>query len=192
MKRFNLFATLSLVALVSLSQAWAIDLFARFEGGAAATTVGEASEEGRANWITLESFDMGVENTVDIRSTSSGGGTGKASFKEVTLTKKVDSASAPLMLSCATGQHYETVTIEFTRTVESQAPVFFRMIMKHVLVQSVSSSAGKGDDTIEETVVLKHGAHEITTFKQDERGAMSQSGQYQWSIIMNTPTLNVN
>lgn len=54
--------------------------------------------------IDILSFQWGVGRASD-NSTGGGGGAGKVSLHDITITKTTDSASPPLLIACANGQH---------------------------------------------------------------------------------------
>lgn len=105
---------------------------------------------------TALSLEVGAENNINIGSISAGGGAGKATFKELTLTKLPDEMSSELLESLVLGRHYERVRI-FAGSVAIE--------LQLVLVQDFSLSASECEQRStttcnpqEETVVLQFGA----------------------------------
>jgi type VI secretion system secreted protein Hcp len=182
--------SLLLLALCLCSTAQAgYDIFIKFEGGRAPETVGETQDQHykENKFGEILSFALGVENNVSL----SDPGQGRASFKELSFTKKVDTASVPLMMACVAGNLYEKVTIEFRTPGEGPGPsgvrVFLRIELGTVLVQSLNMSGSDGDDVVEEDVKLVYGSQKTTYYKQDAQGNLTEAGVFLWSVISNTP-----
>ncbi len=137
------------------------------------------------------SFELGAENTIDIGAITGGGGAGKASPKEFTVTKKTDTSSGPLFTALCTGDHYDDMVIELRRSagVSSQGTsgvTFMKFHMHLVMVQDISWSGSDGDDICEETVIFKFGAIQIHYHKQDRFGKMDAKPiEAMWSFVKN-------
>src|SRR5258708_2833712 len=94
----------------------AFDSFLQFvsPGSNAPTIVGESQDpkfQQPVQAIEISEFGFGGENTLSIGSATSGAGAGKATFKEFTVKKLVDTASPSLLVMLATGSHYVTVQL---------------------------------------------------------------------------------
>lgn len=137
------------------------------------------------------SFELGAENTIDIGAITGGGGAGKATPKEFTVTKKTDTASAPLFTALVTGDHYDDIVIDLRRAAGVSAGgtsgvLFMQFHMHLVMVQDISWSGSDGDDICEETVIFKFGAIQIRYYKQDRYGKMdSKASEALWSFVKN-------
>jgi len=109
---------------------------------------------GPGSW-QLFSYSWGVANPVQIG--PGGIMAGQPSFSDLSLLKKLDSASVGALLMVAQGTHFGTVTVSF---VENGSPPFlvYEIIMEEVFFSSVqhSGSAG-GDDRPTESVSFAYG-----------------------------------
>jgi type VI secretion system secreted protein Hcp len=145
----------------------------------------------------LLSFELGAENNINIGSISGGGGAGKATFKEFTITKKTDTASTGMFYALVAGEHFDDMFIELRRAAGSQAEgksgqTFMKFEFRLVMVQDISWSGSDGDDICEETVILQYGAIKIHYFKQDAQGKMASSPEEaMWSRVKNNASLTV-
>ena len=74
---------------------------------------GEGS--GGTGSIEISSFSFGASNATATGSAKAG----KVRFNELTVTKKIDSASPLFFRNCVTGQHYKNVTLYMQPTAES-------------------------------------------------------------------------
>ena len=142
------------------------------------------------------SFELGAENVINIGSVTGGGGAGKATFKEFTVTKKTDSASTFLFTALVTGLHFKDVVVDLrrsgvaTKTMKSGG-VFMKFDMRLVMVQDISWSGSDGDDVCEETVIFQYGAIAITYTPQDKEGKEKSKLLTMWSRVKNQNTTDV-
>ncbi len=146
--------TLALVAPVSAltltpAGAAAVDYFLKIDG-----IKGESVDDKHKDEIDILSFSWGLSNTP----VAGGGGAGKATFKEFTVTKKTDTSSPKMMLACATGQRIPTVNFVVRRNPEPGTPEapqeFYFITLENVLVSSYSSSGSPAGELPTESLSL--------------------------------------
>jgi len=148
----------------------------------------------KKNAFEILSFEIGAENNINIGSISSGGGAGKATFKELTVTKKTDTASCELFTRLCEGGHLQDVHIELRRSggaAGASGATFLKFDFKLVMIQDISWSGSDGDDICEETVVMQYGAMKVAYSKQDTKGAMKEHSKAMWSRVKNKAALEV-
>ena len=92
--------------------------FAEPEKSADDKLKGETQDKtyGKYGAFEILSFEIGAENNINIGSISGGGGAGKATFKELTVTKKTDTSSAELFAKLCEGKHFDDMIIELRRS----------------------------------------------------------------------------
>jgi type VI secretion system secreted protein Hcp len=126
--------------------ALAVDMFLKIEG-----IEGESTASGGHDaWIEIDSFGWGESRPP--------GGTGQSrrrssvTFSDVSVVKKVDSASPHLYLACASGKHYPMAELVVRKA--GSGDFYFRIRLEDVLVSSVSVS-GSADvaEPIEEVSI---------------------------------------
>ncbi len=137
----------------------------------------------------LTSFELGAENNIDIGSLSSGGGAGKAVFKELTIYKRADTSSCALFLKLVEGAHFDDATIEVRN---DSGKTFMKMEFKLVMVQDVSWTGYDGDDVCEEMVVMRYGAMKVTYTKHKKDGKAGKSETAEWSQVLNKANFAVS
>lgn len=156
--------------------------------------VGETQDDAMSAKGAFEilSFEFGAENNINIGSISGGGGAGKASFKEFTVTKKTDTGSCGLFTTLCTGTHFDEAIVELRRSggaADASGATFMKFHFMLVMVQDIGWSGSDGDDVCEETVILQYGAMKIEYFTQDKAGKMSKAkggqGEAVWSRVKN-------
>lgn len=100
--------------------------------------------------IDVLSFSWGVSNPFTGR-VGGGSGAGKASFKDLSITKLIDKASPMLARACATGRHIPEVTLNVNRPGGPKGAAYMQYKLTQVFVTSVSH-AGSGNDRPIESV----------------------------------------
>lgn len=139
------------------------------------------------------SFEIGAENNINIGSISAGGGAGKATFKELTITKKTDTASCEMFSRLCDGTHFDDMVISLRRSSGGgkSGLEFLKWEFKLVMIQDISWSGSDGDDICEETVVIQYGAMKVTYTAQTETGAAGEQKSGEWSRVLNQANLAV-
>ncbi len=171
----------------------AFDAFCYFPGS---DVEGETQDKAMKSNKAFEilSFEIGAENNINIGSISSGGGAGKATFKELTITKKTDLGSCALFSKLCEGNHFDDMVIELRRSggvAGSSGQTFLKWEFKLVMVQDISWSGSDGDDICEETLVLQYGAMKVTYTQQNEQGKKGAEKSGEWSRVLNQANLAV-
>ena len=92
----------------------ALSIFARI-----GTIKGESHDARHKDEIDVLSWSWGVSQSGTVGH-GGGGGTSKASFRDLTFTHHVDKASPLLMKACATGQHVRDATITVRKAGQGQ------------------------------------------------------------------------
>lgn len=114
----------------------AYESFLRIDG-----VLGDSVVAENAGWIELETFGWGV--SMSSTHAATGGGSGRPTFTDVTITKRMDRASVPLMVACASGEHFPTATIQLNRSGEqSTRLVEYRLADLRITSYHTTSDAG--------------------------------------------------
>jgi len=124
------------------------DMFLKIEG-----IDGESSDSGHRGEIDIQSWSWGVSNAGSM-SAGSGGGAGKASFSDLSITKRIDKASPLLMTACATGQHIPKATLTVRRAGKN-GDDYMRYTLEDVTCTSVQDS-GSSDTLPTESLSLNY------------------------------------
>lgn len=140
------------------------------------------------------SFEIGAENNINIGSISGGGGAGKATFKELNVTKKTDTMSCELFAKLVDGKHFPDMVIELRRSggaAGKSGDGFLKWEFKLVMLQDITWSGSDGDDVCEETLVIQYGAMKVSYRKQKIDGTMDKPKTAEWSRTKNQAVLAV-
>jgi len=171
----------------------AFDAFGYFTGSdVSGETQDTKMKEKKA--FEIISFEIGAENNINITSMTAGGGAGKATFKELTITKKTDTASAAMFSKLCEGNHFDDMVVELRRSGGAagvSGKTFLKWEFKLVMIQDISWSGSDGEDICEETVVIQYGAMKVTYTPQTSAGADGTPTTGEWSRVLNTANLAV-
>ena len=189
--RTALSLALLLLACVPLAHAQ-VNIYARFLDGTG-VWAGESTAPGRTNWTTLSSVSFGVETPI----TFGTGGTGRAVFDKVVLTKLVDRLTPQLMSALTSGTAVDAgganadVTIEFTKPGAAGAVTFFRLEIKRAFIAKTTSAAAASDGSVSEIVTLVGGAFRYTYWPMLANGNLGTPVVKAWSQLLNNSTFAV-
>src|SRR6478752_3914151 len=92
---------------------------------------GESLDNKHKGEIEVLSYSWGVTNPGSAHS-GAGGGTGRATFQDLSIVHKIDKASPNLLKACATGQNLKEATITFRKAAQGQQQDFLIIKMNEV------------------------------------------------------------
>ncbi|MFL9860554.1 type VI secretion system tube protein Hcp [Paraburkholderia madseniana] len=107
----------------------AVAMFMKVDG-----TTGESADEQHQGWTDIQSFSWGASQPAAM-AVGGGGGTGKASFNDLSVVAYMDKAAPAIIKSCASGKHLDKVEISSCKTGGTQIE-FSRVTLEEVLVTS--------------------------------------------------------
>ena len=89
-------------------------------------------------------------------------GAGKQSFKDLSISKRVDKASAKLFQFCASGKHFPKVTITLRKKGGKKGGTpYLVYTMQQVFVTSIQSAGASGETRPTEQVTFTYGSLQI-------------------------------
>ena len=156
----------------------AVDMFIKFNG-----LDGEAIDKTHSNEIDVLAWSWGMSQSGTTHM-GSGGGSGKASYQDLSVTKYVDLASPVLMLYCADGNHFAKATLIVRKA--GKKPLEYLIIkMKDVIITSVSTGGSGGEDRLTENVSLNFASVEVGYREQKDDGGGEAPKEFKWDIREN-------
>ena len=159
----------------------------------AADLKGETLDKAFVGAIEIAEFSFGVENTINLGSASAGAGAGKATFKEFTIKKNVDSVTPALFMALCSGAHFGDAYLYIRKAGAAAgaaaAQAYITMRFKMVFVTDIEFTGSSGDDIPTEMVTFKYGAMEISYRPQDQTGKLGAEKKAMWSQVKNAPVL---
>jgi len=162
----------------------AVDMFLKLADSQGAILIeGESIQAGHAKEIVISSFSQGVSVPISTP-VGGGGGAGKASFSDLSLTKLLDKASPLLYSYAAQGRHIPTAVLTLRRSGANPFE-FYRITLTDVLISSVQTSGG--GDVPSESLSLNFTKIEWRYTPQKADGSADTPVVTTWNLATNTP-----
>jgi len=158
----------------------AVDMFLKLEG-----VNGESEDFKHAKEIDVIGWNWGVSNTGTAH-LGGGAGTGKANFRDLSVTKYVDLASTPVLLSCAQGKHFTTATLTIRKAGGENPLEYLVITMSEVMVSNVQHGGSSGDERTTEVISLNFERIDVKYTEQAKTGGSGgASPEFKWDILKN-------
>ena len=109
-----------------------------------------------------------------------GGGTGRATFQDLSIVHKIDKASPNLLMACAMGRHLKEATITFRKASQGQQD-FLIIKMNDVIITGVVQSAPSGEAGVE-TVSLEFAKVDWQYKPQTRDGSLDAGISFKFDI----------
>jgi type VI secretion system secreted protein Hcp len=156
----------------------AVDMFLKLDG-----IKGESKDHKHKDTIHIESFSWGLSQTGSFGA-AGGGGAGKVSVHDISITKFLDKSSPDLMLHCANGKHIKEGLITVRKAGEHPVE-YLKIKLTDILVSGVQH-AGHGSDLLTESLTLNFAKFHLTYTEQDAAGKpVSPSQEMGWDVKAN-------
>jgi type VI secretion system secreted protein Hcp len=140
---------------------------------------GESQDDKHKDEIEVLSWSWGVTNASNPHA-GSGGGEGKASFRDLSFIHKIDKASPVLMQACATGVHLKEATITHRKAGKGQQE-FLVIKMNDVIVTAVMD-VDSSDDHAAETVSLAFAKIDVEYRPQKPDGTLEAGIHFKYDV----------
>jgi type VI secretion system secreted protein Hcp len=159
----------------------AVDMFLNIEGEIA----GESQDKTHKDEIDVLAWSWGMSQSGSFHM-GSGGGAGKANFQDISVTKWIDKSSPILMQYCANGDHFSEAKLT-VRKAGKDPLEYLTILMKKVLITSVSTGGSGGEDKLTENVTLNFAQVKVVYKEQKEDGSEGAAPEFPWDIAANAP-----
>jgi type VI secretion system secreted protein Hcp len=156
----------------------AVDMFLELEG-----VKGESVDKTHKGKIDILSWSWGLSNSGTFHH-GSGGGAGKASFNDISITKFIDAASPNIMLFCANGKHFGKGKIIVRKAGENPLE-YLHIDFEKVLVASYRTGGSGGEERLTESVTLNFSKVKLEYVTQAEKGGKGTPHAFSWDIAAN-------
>ena len=157
----------------------AVDMFLKLEG----EIEGEAQDAKHKGAIDVLAWSWGLSQSGSFH-VGGGGGAGKASFQDISITKWVDKASPILMLYAANGDHFKSAEL-IVRKAGKDPLEYLKFKFNKVLVTSVSTGGSGGEDRLTENISLNFAQVEMNYKEQKPDGTGGAEKSFKWDIAGN-------
>jgi type VI secretion system secreted protein Hcp len=129
---------------------------------------GESADAKHPGEIDVLAWSWGMSQSGNMHA-GGGGGSGKASVQDLSFTKYADTATAPLMMSCSTGEHITTALLTVRKAGGGGPVEYIKITLEGCIVSSISTGGSGGEDMLTENVTLNFAVvkYEYTSQKAD-------------------------
>lgn len=158
----------------------AVDMFIKIDD-----IKGESQDKAHKESIDVLAWSWGMSQSGSFH-TGSGGGSGKVSIQDLSLTKYIDKSSSNLMKYCSSGNQYKEAKLTIRKAGGKEPPEYLIITMKDVIVTSLSTGGSGGEDKLTENVSLNF--REVHVDYQAQKPDGSKDGgpiKYGWNIAEN-------
>lgn len=146
---------------------------------------GDSQVKGYEEQMQLLAWSWGMSQSGTTH-LGTGGGAGKVNVQDLSFTKFVDSASAPLILACCKGTHYDDATLTLRKAGGDPLP-YLIITLEEIIVTSVTTGGSGGEDQQTENITLNFGAFKYAYQPQDNKGAKKGGAiEVKYDIAKNT------
>jgi len=116
-----------------------------------------------------------------------GGGSGKASFQDLSFTHFIDKASPNLMIACANGKHFAEALLTVRKAGEKPLE-YLKITMTDLIITSVTTGGSGGEDRLTENVSLNFAKFKVEYTPQKKDGSGDAPITIGWDIAGNVKT----
>jgi len=148
-------------------------------------TAGESTDKNHSGYSDIVSLSWGASQHSSMQS-GGGGGAGKVSFSDLTVTAEMDKATPTLLKFCASGKHIASVKLSICKAGGTQIE-YATIVLTDVLVTSVQF-AGTGSETIHVNYSYQASKVEQHYWVQGKDGTKGPETQMGWDIKQNVAT----
>ena len=156
----------------------AVDMFLKIDG-----LDGESVDAVHTDEMDILAWSWGMSQSGTMHM-GKGGGAGKVSVQDISVTKWVDSSSHDLIRKCCNGDHFGEAILTIRKA--GKDPLEYLVItMKEIMVTSVSTGGSGGEDRLTENVTLNFKEFEVVYTPQETDGSGGAAKDFSWNIAEN-------
>lgn len=144
---------------------------------------GESADSKHKGEIDVLAWSFGATNSGSM-AFGGGGGTGKVSFQDLTISKRIDKASPKLLDACARGTHINKAVLIARKQGGNQMD-YLKITLSGILVSSIQQS-GSSDDSESFSLNFSHIEYIYTAQKAD--GSREGDTGAKWNVKKNDVT----
>jgi len=158
----------------------AVDMFLKLEG-----VEGEAQDKTHAKEIDVLAWSWGMSQSGTMH-TGSGGGGGKVSIQDISVTKYIDKSSTVLQSYCSSGAQFKEGTLVVRKAGGTNPLEYLKIKMSSVIITSYSTGGSGGQDLLTENISLNFAEVDVEYQPQKPDGSKDGGAvKYGWNIAKN-------
>jgi len=156
----------------------AVDMFIKIDD-----IKGESIDKTHKDQIVVLAWSWGASQSGSTH-ISTGGGSGKANFQDLSFTKYIDKSSNSLLKAVANGKHFKVADLVVRKAGEHPLE-YVKLHLEDILVSSVSTGGSGGEDRLTENVTLNFGRFKFEYTAQKPDGSGEPVVGMTWDIQKN-------
>jgi len=157
----------------------AVDMFLKF-----ASIKGDSQVAGHEDEVEVLGWSWGAHQSGTMHR-GRGGGAGKVSVNDLTISKYVDKATPNLWKLCCNGKHEDEAVLT-VRKAGGDAPVdYLKITLTEVLVSDMQTGGAEGEENVTETVTLNFAKYKLEYTGQKADGSADATIETGWDIRKN-------
>jgi len=146
---------------------------------------GESTDSAHEGEIDVLSYSWGMSQSGTTHM-GGGGGAGKVSVQDLSITKYVDAATHAVILACCNGTHYDEALLTVRKAGGDSPLEYIKLTMKELIVTSITTGGSGGEDRITETISLNFAEFKFEYQEQDDKGkGKGGAKEAAWNIAKN-------
>jgi len=157
----------------------AVDMFIKI-----GSIEGESKDKDHKGEIDVLAWSWGASQSGTFHQ-GGGGGAGKANVQDLSFTKWVDKSSTELLMALVTGKHIDEATL-IVRKAGKKPLEYIKIVMKKLMVTSVSTGGSGGEDKLTENVTLNFAKVEVEYLPQKDDGTGDSAMTFTFDIEANS------
>lgn len=147
---------------------------------------GESIDDKHKDEIQVLAWSWGLSQSGTTHA-GPGGGSGKASFQDLSITHYIDKCSPNLMLACANGKHFSEALLTVRKAGEKPLE-YLKITMTDLIITSVTTGGSGGEDRLTENVSLNFAKFKVEYTPQKKDGTGDAPVTVGWDIAGNVKT----
>jgi type VI secretion system secreted protein Hcp len=146
---------------------------------------GESKDDKHKESIDVLAWSWGLSQSGTF-ALGSGGGAGKVSVQDISLTKYVDASSTALIVAACKGTHIKQAVLTVRKAGDTPLE-YIKITLDSVLVSSLSTGGSGGEDRLTENVSLNFAKFKLEYTTQAETGGKGTTSTAAWDVSGNKP-----
>lgn len=157
----------------------AVDMFLKFS-----SIKGDSQVSGHEDEIEILGWSWGANQSGTMHR-GTGGGAGKVSVNDLSISKYVDRATPNLWKLVCNGKHEDEAVLTI-RKAGGDAPVdYLKITLTKVLVTNMTTGGSQGEELISENVTLNFATFKLEYTPQQDDGSAGAAIDAGWDIRVN-------
>ena len=157
----------------------AVDMFLKLDD-----VKGESVDSKHKEEIDVLAWSWGMSQSGTTHM-GTGGGAGKVSVNDLSITKYLDKASTTLIISCCSGTHFKQGVLTVRKAGGKEPLEYIKITMKEILVSSISTGGSGGEDRLTENITLNFAEFKVEYAPQQGTGTGAAKIEAGWKIAAN-------